>query len=61
MQKPWQEIVVMLHSEINCVFQEGIIHLKERGFCPKTLLSLAALQRSLCQKLYDLQVTRYLT
>ncbi|XP_067042489.1 calcium-responsive transcription factor-like [Acropora muricata] len=38
--------------------KEGIIHLKERGFCPKTLLSLAALQRSLCQKLYDLQVTR---
>ncbi|XP_067053087.1 uncharacterized protein [Acropora muricata] len=38
--------------------RRGIIHLKERGFCPKTLLSLAALQRSLCQKLYDLQVTR---
>ena len=35
MQKPWQEIVVMLHSEINCVFQEGDHSFKGKRFLPQ--------------------------
>ena len=35
MQKPCQEVVVMLHSEINCVFQEGDHSFKGKRFLPQ--------------------------
>ncbi|XP_044168961.1 uncharacterized protein LOC122953196 [Acropora millepora] len=54
MQKPWQEIVVMLHSEINCVFQEGDHSFKGKRFLPQDTIKFGC-----AAKIFMSEVVRF--